>query len=166
MGWNTKPVCDLCSSGGGRKPNGLNDINRIETFNHADKGPVEAYIVELLLWLSHLTNKLKIEADIGEVGSNPSSPKFANLRSSRITPAKLMVPNEGDDDLGHSDDHIENKVEGSEVTTVDIPVVDFDSGHVIEKAAGGGGIDSVEIEPVVCWLELLVCEYLLLLILL
>ncbi|XP_076881324.1 protein PSK SIMULATOR 1-like [Bidens hawaiensis] len=135
-------------SGGGRKPNGLNDKNRIETFNHADKGPVEAYIVELLLWLNHLTNKLKIDAeDIGEAGSNPNSPKFANLRSSRITPAKSTVPNEEDGELGHRDDHIVNHIEGSGETTVDIPVVDFDSGHVIEKAAG---IDSVEIEPVVC----------------
>ncbi|MFS7996681.1 hypothetical protein Hanom_Chr12g01132691 [Helianthus anomalus] len=30
-------------SGGGRKPNGLNDINWVETFNYADKGLTKAY---------------------------------------------------------------------------------------------------------------------------
>ncbi|KAL8246308.1 hypothetical protein R6Q59_007524 [Mikania micrantha] len=93
-------------SGGGRKPNGLNDINRVETFNHADRRTTEAYIVELLLWLNHLTNQLKIVADNEEVGSNPDSPKFANQQSSQIGSANLNVPREKDDDLGHNEDHI------------------------------------------------------------
>ncbi|KAI7734839.1 hypothetical protein M8C21_030681 [Ambrosia artemisiifolia] len=125
-------------SGGGRKPNGLNDINRIETFNHADKGPTEAYIVELLLWLNHLTNKMKIDAELEEVKSNPDSPKFAN----QLLPLQTAA-NEESGDLEERDDEIVDHTEGSEETSVDIPVVDFDSGHVTKKTTVG-----VEIEPV------------------
>ncbi|KAK9062601.1 hypothetical protein SSX86_019789 [Deinandra increscens subsp. villosa] len=119
-------------SGGGRKPNGLNDINRIETFNHADKGRTEAYIVELLLWLHHLTNQVKIDADAEEVGSNPNSPKFANQQPSQPASATSTVPSKEDDDLEHKDSDIPNRVEGSEET------VDFDSGDGIEKALESG----------------------------
>ncbi|KAI3798034.1 hypothetical protein L1987_33300 [Smallanthus sonchifolius] len=133
-------------SGGGRKPNGLNDINRVETFNHADKRSTEAYIVELLLWLNHLTNQLKIDADLEEVGSNPDSPKFANQQPSQTNSANSTVPRE-DEDLGNIDNDIVNRIDGSEESTGDLPVVDFDSGHGIEKALGGD-IDSVEKEHV------------------
>nr|XP_043632548.1 protein PSK SIMULATOR 1-like isoform X2 [Erigeron canadensis] len=61
-------------SGAGQKPNGLNDINRIETFNHADKRTTEGYIVELLLWLNLLIKKLRINANI-EDHLNKESPK-------------------------------------------------------------------------------------------
>ncbi|KAJ0702823.1 hypothetical protein HanPI659440_Chr14g0544021 [Helianthus annuus] len=131
-------------SGGVRKPNGLNDINRVETFNHADKGPTEAYIVELLLWLNHLTNKMKIDAELEEVRSNPDSPKFANERPSQTASANLTVASEEDED---EDERIVDHTEGSEETTVELPVVDFDPGHVTEKETIGG-INGVEIEPV------------------
>jgi len=98
--WKTNLVCGLCSSGGGRKPNGLNDINRIETLNHADKKTTEAYIVELLLWLNLLINKTKINANVVEMQPNTDSPKDADQQ-------EASVPNSEDHDLEHNDTHIE-----------------------------------------------------------
>lgn len=42
---------------------------RIETFHHADKGKVEYYIVDLLLWLQRLAIKIKAGSDAGKVKS-------------------------------------------------------------------------------------------------
>lgn len=137
-------VCKLCSSGGGRKPNGLNDINRVETFNHANKGSTEAYIVELLLWLNQLTNQLKIDADLGKVESNPDSPQFPNQQPSQTA---STLPSEEDGDLGDTDNHIVDHIERNEETTDDVLVVDFDSGHGTEKVPVSG-VDGVQIEHV------------------
>ncbi|KAK1411324.1 hypothetical protein QVD17_37872 [Tagetes erecta] len=133
-------------SGGGRKPNGLNDINRVETFNHADKVSTEAYIVELLLWLNQLTNQLKIDADLGKVESNPDSPNFPNQLPSQTA---STLPSEHDgDDLVHKDNHIIlDRIEPREETIGDILVVDFDSGHATEKSLVSG-VDGVQIEHV------------------
>ncbi|XP_024974688.1 uncharacterized protein LOC112512767 isoform X2 [Cynara cardunculus var. scolymus] len=109
-------------SGGGRKPNGLNDINRIETLNHADKKTTEAYIVELLLWLNLLINQIKINANVGEMQPNKESPKDANQQ-------EASVPSPEDHGLEHKDTRIE------EITDKG-PVFDVGSGHENEKASG------------------------------
>lgn len=118
-------------AGGGRKPNGLNDINRIETFNHADKKTTESYIVQLLLWLNLLMSQLKINENVGKVLSNRESPKDANQQ-----------PLKEDNDSEHKD-----TCESPKDASNDLPVVDFDSGHEIEKASGG--IDHVLVEELV-----------------
>lgn len=106
-------------SGGGRKPNGLNDINRIETFNHADKGQTEAYIVELLLWLNLLINQLKISENVSEELSNTESAKNANQQPSQNTSTDLPVAD--------FDSPKDASQQPSENTSTDLPVVDFDS---------------------------------------
>lgn len=111
-------------SGLGRKPNGLNDINRIETFNHADKQITESYIVELLLWLNHLMSQLKINANVSEVQSNAESPKDGSQQQSQE-----------DHDLGQKVTSDVKHVKGSTETTNDLPVVDFDSGQEIGRAS-------------------------------
>lgn len=116
-------VCDLCSSGGARKPNGLNDINRIETFNHADKKATEAYIVELLLWLNLLTNQLTIDANVAKKLSIDSQNDV------------IKKPSQEGQDLKQNDTRDDENIEGSEESTNDLQVLRFDSEHKIEKAS-------------------------------
>lgn len=108
-------------SGGGRKPNGLNDINRIETLNHADKKTTEAYIVELLLWLNLLINQTKIDANVVEMQPNTESPEDANQQ-------EASVPSPEDHDLEQKDTLIEE-------TTDKSSVFDVGSGHENEKTS-------------------------------
>ncbi|XP_071736297.1 protein PSK SIMULATOR 3-like isoform X2 [Rutidosis leptorrhynchoides] len=115
-------------SGLGRKPNGLNDINRIETFNHADKQTTESYIVELLLWLNHLTTQLKISANVGQLQSNTESPKDATQQKKQ------------------EDVDLEQEGKGSKETSNDLPVVDFDSDSRQEIVKASGGVEDVIIE--------------------
>ncbi|GJZ07487.1 protein PSK simulator 1 isoform X1 [Tanacetum coccineum] len=110
-------------SGGGRKPNGLNDINRIETFNHADKKTTEAYIVELLLWLSLLISQLTIDANVAEKLSIDSPNDV------------IQQPSQEGQDLKQNDTRDDENVEVSEESTNDLQVLDFDSEHKIEKAS-------------------------------
>ncbi|KVI08034.1 Protein of unknown function DUF3475 [Cynara cardunculus var. scolymus] len=120
--WLSPVAINTANSGGGRKPNGLNDINRIETLNHADKKTTEAYIVELLLWLNLLINQIKINANVGEMQPNKESPKDANQQ-------EASVPSPEDHGLEHKDTRIE------EITDKG-PVFDVGSGHENEKASG------------------------------
>ncbi|XP_050366593.1 protein PSK SIMULATOR 1 isoform X2 [Argentina anserina] len=43
-----------------RKPAGQTDLLRIETLHHADKNKAESYILELVVWLHHLVNQVRI----------------------------------------------------------------------------------------------------------
>lgn len=108
-------------SGGGRKPNGLNDINRIETFNHANKSQTEAYIVDMLLWLNHLINRSKITTNVDNTNTNTESQKDLNQESSQEA-SHVSSP------VSSPDNH-ELEKKDTEETTNDLAVVDFDSGH-------------------------------------
>ncbi|KAE9610202.1 hypothetical protein Lal_00006515 [Lupinus albus] len=50
------------------------NIMRIETLHHADKGKVETYILELLLWLHRLAIKSKAASDSAEIRPTIKSP--------------------------------------------------------------------------------------------
>ncbi|XP_023738313.1 protein PSK SIMULATOR 1 isoform X1 [Lactuca sativa] len=100
--------------GGGRKPNGLNDINRIETFNHANKGQTEFYIVDMLLWLNHLINRSKITANVDEMQSNTESPKDQNQKPSQEASHVLPISSSDDLVLEQKDATIVKCIEGSE----------------------------------------------------
>ncbi|KAL4578516.1 hypothetical protein LXL04_014640 [Taraxacum kok-saghyz] len=111
-------------SGGGRKPNGLNDINRIETFNHADKRQTESYIVDMLLWLNHLINRSKITTkNVDKLQSNSESPKDPNQKPSQDD----VLPLSALDNLVL--EQKDTTIEGSEETANGLAVVDFDLGH-------------------------------------
>lgn len=109
-----KQVYSLCSPGGGRKPNGLNDINRIETFNHANKGQTEFYIVDMLLWLNHLINRSKITANVDEMQSNTESPKDQNQKPSQEASHVLPISSSDDLVLEQKDATIVKCIEGCE----------------------------------------------------
>lgn len=116
-------------SGGGRKPNGLNDINRIETLNHADKKTTEAYIVELLLWLNLLINQTKINnANVVEMEPNTKSPKKDTNQQPSQEASLTCGPSPEDIDSEHKDTRIEE-------ITDNVAVFDLGSGHENEKTS-------------------------------
>lgn len=55
----------MCRSGAKVKQTGMIEIIRIETLHHADKAMTDKCILELLLWLNHMSKQFKVAAKSG-----------------------------------------------------------------------------------------------------
>lgn len=69
-----------------RKPAGQADLLKIETLHHADKIKTESYILELIVWLHHLTSLSKL------ANGGLKSPVKSPIRSSTNSSLSITLP--------------------------------------------------------------------------
>ncbi|KAJ7945160.1 DUF668 family protein [Quillaja saponaria] len=79
-------------SEGNRKATMQTDVIRIETFHHADKGKVETYVFELLLWLHRLFLQTKAGSNSSGLRSTIASPIGTYLQKVDQQPANAQFP--------------------------------------------------------------------------